>query len=126
MTSRWFLRKINQSLRASPLRSTSTEVSRHGALGNVKAQLHKLCVDSGSSPQGIFARHPLDQLTDLGTHPRPAQLPLAEKATANRAEIRHDATGRRSPASPPLAPPPSRTRRVAAKPRRLDPTRSTS
>src|SRR6516164_9919797 len=81
MNSRWFLRKINQSLRASPLRSTSTEVSRHGALGNVKAQLHKLSVDSGSSPQGILARHPRDQLTNLGTNPRPAQLPPPRKPT---------------------------------------------
>src|SRR6516225_1523191 len=52
--------------------------------------------------------------------------PSAEKANANRAETPHDATGRRSPASPPLAPPPSGTRRAGGKPRRLGPTRSTS
>ena len=34
-----------------------------------------------SSPQGIFLRHPLDQLTNLGTNSRPAQLPPPRKPT---------------------------------------------
>jgi len=77
-------------------------------------------------PTGDFPSPFARSVDESGNQFSACPTPSAEKANANRAEIPHDATGRRSPASLPLTPPPSGTRRVAAKPRRLDPTRSTS